>query len=88
MCCGEYIQIQMQKQQQEPDTSLDGQMAKMASELFAVAVAYVPRLVANVTAATLHYLQTFVVFRRLGITQILAAKQTLILFLPSHVDVV
>lgn len=28
-----------EKQQQEPDTSLDGQMAKMASELFALAYA-------------------------------------------------
>lgn len=40
----------------------------MASELFAVAVAYVPRSVASVTAAPLHYLWMCVVFCRLGIT--------------------
>lgn len=68
MCCGEYIRFQTQKQQQEPDTSLDGQMAKMALELFAVAEAYVPCSVASMTAAPLHYLQTRVVFCRLGTT--------------------
>lgn len=36
-----HIRFQVQKRQQEPDAELDVQMAKMASELFSVALAYV-----------------------------------------------
>lgn len=87
MRCGECIWFQTQKQQQEPDTSLDGQMAKMASELFAVAVAYVPRSVANVTGAPLtSFSNARSPSQARNNKLILAAKQTFESVLASHVD--
>lgn len=74
VCCGEHIRFQTQKRQQEPDTPLDGQMAKMASELFTVAVVYVPRSVAMLCAKARSLMQAR------DNKQISSAKQTLRLF--------
>lgn len=62
-------------------------MAKMAPELFAVAAAYVPRSVANVTAAPLTLSANVCSLSQARNNKpIPAAKQTLEPVLPSHVD--